>query len=133
MRTVCYIVHTAILTQGEDPQVNENIFFGPVDEVTKELKELQKSNAQAQITHAKDNGVLAQLKNKEQILSTLTSHDLDKLPVFPQFATGQGQCRFECYPSVAFINNIKVSIRGTKAANEPKALTILLPPGVRVD
>jgi hypothetical protein len=135
MRIVCYVVHIMKLKQGEDPQVEENIFFGPVDEMNKELRDLERLNGQAQITHALDGEVLAMLKNKEQVFKILLGHDLNKLPVFPLFGAGQGQCRFDCYPNVAFINNIRVSIRGKKADGEPvqKEVGILLPAGVRID
>lgn len=135
MRTVCYIVQTMTMQQGNpEPQVEENVFFGPVDEVNKELRDAEKLNAQGQITHANDPPTLAVLKNREQIIKALLTHDLDTLPVHPRFGSGQGQCRFECCPQIIFVNNIKVSIRGTKSSSENhKPINILLPNGIRIN
>jgi hypothetical protein len=129
MRSVCYAIQTVTLKVGQDPAVDDAIFFGPINDVVEELKKLEKLNKQAQIAHATDNEQLAFLMNKEQVIKHLLSHDLDKLPVYPSWGTGESRMRFPCDTNTAYINNVKVSVKGSKEANEPKALTILLPPG----
>lgn len=110
------------------------MFFGPVEDVAKDLEAAAKSLAQAQIVHANDFDTLAVLMNRAAVIKHLREHDLDKLPVYPVIGTGQSQLRFKENPNVAFINQIKVSIRGDKAVDEKvnTPLNIVLPPGVRL-
>lgn len=134
MRSVCYQINTVVLVVGCEPQPEDRIFFGPVEDVVKDLKKAETDLAQAMIVHANDLDTLPVLMNRNMVVKHLLSQDLDKLPVYPSIGTGQSQQRFKENPNIAFINQVKVTIRGEKDPNEKvdKPLNILIPPGVRL-
>jgi len=119
-----------MIRQGHEPDMLQVWYFGPVADVTKDLKNDLKTNAQVQIAHANDPETLAQALNAEQVIKHLMGLDLAKLPVYPKRATGDGQAKFG---QVSFYNQISLSIRGEATPDEPKHLNILLPNGVRLD
>jgi hypothetical protein len=134
MRLVCYQINTVILRVGCDPQPEEKLYFGTVDDVQKDLKEFEKTLAQALIVHANDLDMVPVLMNRRAVVQHLLDQDWDKLPKYPQVGAGQSQLRFKENPNVAFINQVKVSIRGEKSNDETvkPPIHIALPPGVRL-
>lgn len=134
MRSVCYIVEMVVLQQGQDPKPEHKLFFGPVNEVLEELKDAAKNLAQAKLVHANEPETLVVLMNRESVIDHLINQDLNKLPRFPMVGTGQSQARFRECPTIAFINEIKLSIRGETDKDEKVTtpIHILLPPGVRL-
>lgn len=132
MRSVCYQINTVILRVGCEPQPEEKLYFGTVDDVVKDLKEFEKTITQALIVHATDLNMVPVLLNRRAVVQHLLDQDFDKLPVYPNVGAGQSQMRFRENPQVAFINQVKVSIRGEKSNDEYKPIHIALPPGVRL-
>jgi hypothetical protein len=99
MRLVCYQINTVILRAGCEPQPEEKLFFGTVDEVQNDLKEYEKTNAQALIVHANDLDMVPVLLNRRAVVQHLLDQDFDKIMRYPQVGAGQSQTAVQRKPS----------------------------------
>jgi hypothetical protein len=130
MTSVCYFVDLLTHTPASGPQMEHILFFGPLEEVLKDLEIAETSQRQLMIAHADDDVMLAIARVRLQIIKQLQTHDMATLPKYPAFGAGAAQYR-DPDGKAMFRVQIKVSLRGEVPQQDiTKATNIILPPGV---
>jgi len=132
MRIVCYKIDFVIIFPNGEAKPEQLCFFGFEDKVNDELALAEKAQSQAIIVHAADPSIVAQARAKLQIVRQLLRHDINKVPMYPVFGTGNKAWQDKDFP-MGFQVMIAVS-QITDGNNKPQDLTkpvnIVLPAGV---